>query len=272
MAISDLFSTPFIFSLLIIIVLLGVLYAYFNYKLSEQDHKINSMFGLVKSMADEMQFIRGQHRNPINLEYATQLIHDTNESDNESEEDDSEEDDSDNEENDNELISVSDADTNEDTDEDEGDEDTLYSEDGEDLEIEDLIFNHDLENEIKTIHLEEPIDINTDFEPMDLNFTAVSDVVERPDTVERPDSVENQVQINSIDDDNIVDPDKINILSELIAINDDVNASNIVPEVSKQDFKKLSINKLREIIVEKGLIVDASKLKKNEILKMLGEE
>ena len=40
----------------------------------------------------------------------------------------------------------------------------------------------------------------------------------------------------------------------------------------KTDYKKLSINKLREIVVEKGIVVDASKLKKNDVLKMLGAE
>ena len=37
----------------------------------------------------------------------------------------------------------------------------------------------------------------------------------------------------------------------------------------QSSYKKMSINKLREIIVSKGTVSDASKLKKNEILKML---
>ena len=41
---------------------------------------------------------------------------------------------------------------------------------------------------------------------------------------------------------------------------------------SKSEYKKMSLNKLREVIVNKGVVVDASKLKKNEILKMLGDE
>jgi hypothetical protein len=40
----------------------------------------------------------------------------------------------------------------------------------------------------------------------------------------------------------------------------------------KVDYKKMSINKLREVAVEKGIVVDASKLKKNDILKLLGAE
>ena len=34
----------------------------------------------------------------------------------------------------------------------------------------------------------------------------------------------------------------------------------------------MSINKLREIVVSKGIVVDASKLKKNDILKLLIDE
>ena len=264
MAIADLFSTSFIFSLLIIIVLLGVLYAYFNYKLSEQDHKINSMFGLVRSMADEMSYLRMLNSNnnnkninkdeSVNLEYATQLLSNQN-----------------NNYKDDELISVSDNSKEEDEEEDEEDEDEEEEdEDEEDYEDDDSQYSHDSDssnnnlninlsvnkdnnllileeelNEIKTIHLEEPIELNCNFEAVELTFT-------------------------SVEQEDIVDPNKINLLEELH--NEHSSSINISELGFKQDFKKLPLNKLREIIVEKGLIIDASKLKKNEILKMLGEE
>jgi hypothetical protein len=38
------------------------------------------------------------------------------------------------------------------------------------------------------------------------------------------------------------------------------------------DYKKMSLNKLRNIVVKKGLVKDSSKLKKNELLKMLNAE
>ena len=41
---------------------------------------------------------------------------------------------------------------------------------------------------------------------------------------------------------------------------------------SKLEYKKMSLNKLREVVVSKGVVSDASKLKKNEILKILDEE
>ena len=40
----------------------------------------------------------------------------------------------------------------------------------------------------------------------------------------------------------------------------------------KTEYKKMSLNKLRELVVNKGLVVDSSKLKKNELLKLLGDE
>lgn len=225
----DLFGSPFIFSLIIIIVLLGVLYSYFNYKLSEQDHKISSMFGLVKSMADEMQFIRRMKGNnlgeTINLEYATQLLpeEDVNE----------------------ELISVSDTekydDENLDVDDDSEIEEDSDFEEGDVEEDEELDID-ELREDMKTIHLEEPIDLDTDFEPLDLNFTQIEESKEQEELKEQEDL-----------DIDVVDPNKINL-------------------TKSDNYKKMSLNKLREVVVEKGLVADASKFKKNDILKLLGEE
>ena len=38
------------------------------------------------------------------------------------------------------------------------------------------------------------------------------------------------------------------------------------------DYKKLPLNKLRSVIIEKGLVTDSSKMKKPEMLKLLGIE
>ena len=43
-------------------------------------------------------------------------------------------------------------------------------------------------------------------------------------------------------------------------------------DVPKSEYKKMSLNKLREVAVSKGVVADASKLKKNDILKLLGDE
>ena len=57
-----------------------------------------------------------------------------------------------------------------------------------------------------------------------------------------------------------------------------IDISTILDESIKEkndsniDYKKMSLNKLRDIIVSKKLVTDPSKLKKNEMLKLLGSE
>jgi hypothetical protein len=55
--------------------------------------------------------------------------------------------------------------------------------------------------------------------------------------------------------------------SELKTIN-----INLEEQTDSLDYKKLPLNKLRSIVSEKGLSTDSTKLKKNEILKLLGVE
>ena len=43
-----------------------------------------------------------------------------------------------------------------------------------------------------------------------------------------------------------------------------------VNDNESMDYKKLSLNKLKAVVVEKGLTKDSSKLKKNELLNLLG--
>ena len=56
----------------------------------------------------------------------------------------------------------------------------------------------------------------------------------------------------------------------------DLKSINITLEETKPeqplDYKKMAIPKLRSIVAEKGLSSDSSKLKKNELLKLLGVE
>ena len=60
MAFSDLFGTSFLFSIAIILpfILIGALYTYLNYKMSEQDHKLSSMVNLVSILAQEVQHVK----------------------------------------------------------------------------------------------------------------------------------------------------------------------------------------------------------------------
>ena len=257
MAISDIFSSSFLFSIAIGVLLVGSLFAYVNYRIAEQDHKLNAMVGLVTTMANESQFFRSKlnllhqkmdqhgvlndiHTIPLHLDETTNNnnlnrinVSDDEQSDSEDDEDEDDED-SNSEDSNSEDSDSEDSDIGDDID------DTIkiinLSLSNEDIisspieNIEDLQDNQ----EIKTIHLEEPLDIST------INNTEVK-----------------------------VSSDDIDFLKSVSITDLGENDDN---QSIKNEYKKLSLNKLREIVVSKGLINDPSKLKKNEILKLLGDE
>ena len=83
-------------------------------------------------------------------------------------------------------------------------------------------------------------------------------------------------------------PDTFGVSGRFIGLNDEkiqdnirndlksINISNLEEQVEKKnknieviDYKKLSLNKLKSIVLEKGLVTDSSKLKKHELLKLL---
>ena len=265
MAISDIFSSSFLFSIATVILLVGGLFAYFNYRIAEQDHKLNAMVGLVTTMASESQFFRSKlnllhqkmdqhgllndiHTIPLHLDETnnnnnTSRINVSDDeqsiSDDEDEEDDDEDEDEDEDDDEDEDEDEDDS-VSEQSDVDDNDDDNIkiinLSLSNEDIisspieNIEDLQDNQ----EIKTIHLEEPLDIST------INNSEVK-----------------------------VSSDDIDFLKSVSITDLGENDDN---QSIKNEYKKLSLNKLREIVVSKGLINDPSKLKKNEILKLLGDE
>jgi hypothetical protein len=274
MAISDLFSTSFLFSIAIIIILIGGIFAFVSYRMAEQDHKLTSMVSLVSILAQDLRFVKSKidlleqnSGSTPNLQYSSEIMGGEGTSD---------------------LISVSDGgdenyeDEDEDEDEDEHDDDDVTDEDSyasedeedelgdsqENIKLLDLtLANQDVENDspieelncdfynevkeldtphkedIKTIHLETPIN----FEETEISMPL------------EPDS--NDLHISGED---------INFSLKNVTITDLGEADDL--HASKSEYKKMSLNKLREVVVSKGVIGDASKLKKNEILKLLGDE
>jgi hypothetical protein len=278
MAISDIFSSTFLISLAITFFVASMLYMYISNKFAEQNHKINSMFSLISTMAEEQQYFRakligkGNHINDLDkAQFAPHLLNNNDFEDN-------------NEDN-NELISVSDnqdqeeyydtSDSEYDEDEDENDNEYDIQEEQQTNNIDILnlgLTNHDnlglSQNEQENEH--EVIDTDS-ASTINLNQYNIK-------TIHLEDHV-NELDLTSevnIDDNNIIEMHQDNELihndTNQDNDNDTINTINTVDNHLKHDYKKMSLNKLREIIVEKGLLQDASKLKKNEILKMLGDE
>lgn len=266
MAFTDLLSTSFLFSVAIIIILIGGIFAYVSYRMSEQDHKISSMVGLISTMAEELQFFRSKlsqsqgqdqtagqgllseeiHRIPIldpnNLiTRATSLIPVSDDEEDDDEDEDLESEVESESEPESETGSVS------------GDED----EDGDVFELDEVV---DLE---ESLQLENPSQILTS------NINDIDENYEKSDEIKNIKSIhlEEPIELNRFSHDEH-DHSMDILASDLKTISiTDLDDTN-----KKTDYKKLAINKLREIVIEKGIVADASKLKKNDLLKLLGDE
>ena len=279
MALNELLSTSFLFSVAIVIILIGGIFAYVSYRMSEQDHKITSMVGLISTMAEELQFFRsklsqgqgqdqvqqgGLQEQPVTdqrhtlpvldpnnlITGATTLIpvsDDEDESDEESIAEEDEDDDKDEDEDEDEDSASEDDDKDEDEDSASEDEDGEYDLDEiVDLEVPiqissismDEKINETNHSDIKSIHLEEPIELNV---------------------FEHSHDLEHDHELEHVED---------LLASDLKTI----SITDLEDTNKKTDYKKMSITKLREVVIEKGIVADATKLKKNEILKLLGDE
>ena len=270
MAFNDLLSTSFLFSVAIIIILIGGIFAYVSYRMSEQDHKISSMVGLISTMAEELQFFRSKlSQGPIQCQQqqqgglqeqhvtdqrhtipildpnnlitgATSLIpvsDDEDETDHESASDESESESTDDSESDNDSESEKSEDEEYDLDEIVDLEEPMQITT---IPVDET--NHSEINNIKSIHLEEPIELN---------------VFEHSHTLDH--ELEHEHELEHVED---------LLASDLKTI----SITDLEDTNKKTDYKKMSINRLREVVIEKGIVSDATKLKKNEILKLLGDE
>jgi hypothetical protein len=272
--ISEIFSTSFLFSIAICIILVGGLFAYFNYRFSEQNHKMQSMLGLVSTMAEEMQYFRSKLSSKQvdssdtmdNIQVIPNFLGGNGNIQNML---------------DNELIEVSDSEVDDEEDEDSEVDDEEDEEDEEDDEEDD-----DIDSEVEDDEIEQLDDeINKKIINIDLGTTNNDFVIESEDidfsNNDTNDTNNNTVKNISIDLD--LSADELTSTDELIST-DELNLENMestlksisiddnVSSKGKEDYKKMSLNKLRDIVCAKGLVVDASKLKKNELLKLLDAE
>ena len=267
MAFTDLLSTSFLFSVAIIIILIGGIFAYVSYRMAEQDHKISSMVGLISTMAEELQFFRSKlsqrqseeqvqnagqillpeeiHRIPI-LDPNNLIIRSTS------------------------LIPVSDDEDDEDNDDDleseEGEDESesesetgSEDEDGDEFELDEVA---DLE---ESIQLENPSEILTN------SINDIDEIYEKPDEIKNIKSIhlEEPIELTGFNHDEQQHEHSIDILASDLKT---ISITDLDDTNKKADYKKMAINKLREIVIEKGIVADASKLKKSDLLKLLGDE
>jgi len=240
-SIIDLFNPSFLMFLGILVLLISLLVIYYESKVRDQNHKISSMISLVSTLADDMNGVKiglnhlaiSQFGGNIPNSLDQFTLNKTN----------------------SELIDVSDdeheeIDLDEEEEEDENDIEELEEEDGEDGEdfyndeFEEEDDEGNIQDEIKVLKLNLNDNNKNNFDLEDINLTDVNEFEELNNNIE-----------NKLEQENCLDFKTIN-----------VNLEEIL------DLKKLSLNKLRNIVLEKGIIKDASKYNKNKLLKLLGVE
>lgn len=279
MSLFDIFNPTTFMFLGILVLAMALLVVYFESKIRENnrsnEHKMASMLSLVSTLAEDvnalkmgynMLAIRGGANGP-NLEET--LGKNLNEpelitvSDDESEDEGSDNESEDNEDSDNE------SDDSEDNDSDDDD-------DRNDVKVLKLNISNDLESESS---IEDVDDVEDDvydelLDPLDVLEEVLEEKCTPLVSQEYVENVfKNDDSSNNLDNNN----KKITIdLGEHEELKEDelVDANETKQTDTEVDYKKMQLPKLRSIIVEKGLASnsDASKMKKGELLKLLGVE
>ena len=258
-SLADLFSPTFLMFLGILVLVVAVMVVYFESKMRDQNHKIASMLSLVSTLAEDMNGVKmglnqlavtrmggsfpqnfeqplENSRVPFNQE--TKLIE---VSDGEDDDDDEEDDEEDQEDYDDDDI---DEELDIDEDDDESNHDVVK------------VFKIDVNNEEDNLELD---DLDEELDELDDELSEVNSLSSKSSKLS--DKLEETIDAKTFQE-------PLNISADLktISINlEDTHSDSL-------DYKKLSLPKLRSIVSEKGLATDASKLKKNELLRLLGAE
>ena len=224
----------------ILVLVVALVVVYFESKMRDQNHKIASMLSLVSTLAEDINGVK-MGLNHLAITRFGGSIHNPLEQLNSSfiPKDN------------NDLIEVSDdEDDDEDDTEDEDDaeeEDDDEVDDVEDIDDDDVESMHE---DIKVLKLNVSNQIDNNENKLDINH--LQEVVDL-------ECLDNNLE----NENNLLDNNELH--------GEEFKTININLEDSSE-YKKLSLQKLRSIVTEKGLSTDASKFNKNKLLKLLGVE
>ena len=258
---TDILNPTFLMCLGIILISIACLVIYFENKLRDQNHKMSSMLGLVTSLTDEVNhtkkfLLRMTNNMPNNAHdgLTNEIIT-------------------------HQLIEVSDDESSED--ESDNDEEIGSDSDNDEYKESDSESDNESTNNIKvlTLNIHKNIGDIDESENLDLEETVSFGDFEPEDELPEDELSEDELQELSED----YTEEKLNLQyhetteeTKFIS-SSDLKTININLEESQTencDFKKLSLPKLRSIVIEKRLAsnLDANKFKKQELLKLLGAE
>jgi U3 small nucleolar RNA-associated protein 14 len=275
---TDLFNPTFFMFLGILILVVALVVVYFESKSREQNHKIASMLSLVSTLAEDMNGVKmGLHHLSVNRVGGNNLPRFPQQAQPSLEESNMQlfqnKDDN--------LIPVSDDESMSDSIGDDSDEesDDEESEDDSDEEESDDDNNH-TNIKILTLNMPTPSVEGDDFEEIDdmEDLGGIDEDITETNSQSSmgsrasPKNVLEMLSTRTAENSGAVeqlDGSHINIsATDLKTIN--INLDEI--HTDSVDYKKLPLPKLRSIVTDKGLVDDASKLKKQELLKLLEDE
>jgi|APGre2960657423_1045063.scaffolds.fasta_scaffold50654_2 hypothetical protein len=243
MSLTEYLSVPFLISLGITLLLVGIVGMFFTQRLQEQNHKINSMVGLVSTMAEELNYVRAklmqiggfpEPQKPNSSFYQEGGLIEVSDGEDDSDEDDEDE-------------------SSDDEDDSESDDDKEEYE----IEVSEEKNNND---NIKVINIHDSFPGGSE-EPIDCEI----------EDIDESESVNSDTESSYSESTNLVEMDSATDLETLNISLSNIDGKKLNVDMSVIDYKKLSLNKLRSIVSEKGLTDDVNKLKKNELLKLLGQ-
>ena len=280
MPLSDIITAPFLISLGITLLLVGIMVVFIMQRFQEQNHKISSMFGLVSSMAEEMNYMRGKLQSVtftsmhpsqgggvgtgggVVLTSASDKLIDVSDGEEDSEDDSGEDSEGD-----------SDSDSDEDSDGEDSDNEAkvMCTHNVIDICADDILAN--LASTIKVINISENFTINNTLGGADIDINDEIDELSSEDSSSSDSSSDDEDDLEEQDHVPIntsisISAEKLNNLDLLKSIHIS-NLEETNKEFAVLDYKKMSLNKLRSIVVEKGIATSAAKLKKEELLKLL---
>ena len=261
-SLSVLFNPTFLMFLGLLVLVVALLVVYFESKMREQNHKITSMLSLVSSLAEELNGVKFglNHLSMRGGVIPSSFIPPNHLAQNQ------------NEQNETKLISVSD--------DDDSDEESEENFDEESIEDNESSSNDETEADLSDDESILDIDQSVDVKVLKLNIQDNDDENENENILETEEFNDQLSDVESLS--SKTSSSSVKQTSETIALEEnknDLSATefktiniNLEEQLDSLDYKKLPLNKLRSIVAEKGLSIDSNKLKKNELLKLLGVE
>ncbi len=277
-SLTDLFNPTFLMFLGILVLVVALLVVYFETKFRDQNHKISSMLSLVSSLAEEVngtkmiihqltmsQNQQIQQNTPFFYQNEGPILEETKQTKQIKQN--------------NDLIAVSDDDSDSDAgseasfDEDSDDEDS-HDEDSDDEDSHDSVLDDD-----DSVSSEDNADVKVFKLNINKSDEASLDNLNDIDDLDNLDDLDEIDEIDDLDDTSSASSESVKEDKKAKESMDnfmDLKSINITLEETKPeqsvDYKKMALPKLRSVVTEKGLSSDSSKLKKNELLKLLGVE